>query len=209
MKNLSTQSVVTIDYSEFHELKPFQNQIEQLLAGQINDIPEDLKEPLELAEPKVEEVQLLSLPKCTLEICEASFMIALVIVDLLGYKGAKFGKNAGRVIAQKCDVEALGKVIMRFPKKNLWGKAKVIAKVGGELYRGLGLKGFIGLFFMGLSSWDYVVLIGTLFGQLTVWFASDGIALVAKLALSGFTIANAVTAAKKLDACINKNLLQN
>lgn len=205
MKDLTSQSVITIDYSEFHELKSFQPQIDKLLAGKLADIPEVLNEPLELAEPTVEELQLLGLPKCTLEVCEAAFMIALIIVDLLGYKGAKFGKNAGRVIAQKCDVEALGKVITRFPKKNLVGKAKVIAKVGGELYRGLGLKGFIGVFFTGLSKWDYVVLVGTLVGQLALWFASDGIALVAKLALSGFTIGNAVVAANKLNACIKKN----
>lgn len=68
-------------------------------------------------------------------------------------------------------------------------KAKLMWKILSEIYNSVGIKGITKALKKSMHWYDYIISATTIIAQLAAWFGTDGLALIAELALEGVYIA--------------------
>lgn len=115
-----------------------------------------------------------------------------IIFQLLGINEAET-RAATRALLEELGQETINGILATIHDFNasssVLEKARLIWKIISEVKNAVGLSGIIKALKDALSWWDWVITGATIVAQLVAWFATDGAALIAEIALEAVYIA--------------------
>lgn len=125
--------------------------------------------------------------------------VGMVVADVLAIIFQMLGINeAESRAAARAILEELGQDTIRGIQATLhdlnaassiMDKAKLMWKIFSEIYNAVGISGILKALKDSMHWYDWIITGVTVAAQLTAWFATDGVALIAELALEGAYIA--------------------
>jgi hypothetical protein len=192
-------------------LRPFYDEfLKELTPDQQAQVPFDLflsestlflngKDPVNAVNQHLKETDAPETQKKDDKADKCVVAIGTVVADAFGILFEAIGireeqvRAATRVLLRELGedtMRGLRSTITEFREASgLTDRAKIIKKLGGEVYNAVGKDGIKKALEKKMHWYDWLIMGATIVAQLVIWFASDGAALVAEIVLFATDVA--------------------